>query len=201
MGPLFVVPVGAAGFLLDKSTSSSFLISGDISTSLLQFSTTYCNALSCKFWKLFLKFWFLFPSPMSISGTFPLKVFVICEFVFFLWRFCVFHPLLSLSLSQSWSTFWCSLRAWVCVPLVSPCPFSQMLPLGVSWWGSLLIISLLSGSSLIWGLPCFFFFLIYQGSNWGTCIYFLSNIEVLIWCLLLIFVNVYLIILFYYLLK
>ena len=68
-------------------------------------------------------------------------------------------------------------------------PISQMLSLGVSWWGSLFLSSLIGEISVIFGLSCSFFFLLDRGSDQGTCVEFLSTIGVSFGCLLRIFVN------------
>ena len=93
-------------------------------------------------------------------------------------------------MSQFRSDCWCSLRSWVCGPIVSHCPFYLMLPLSVSWSDLLLTFLLLGGISVLYGVSCSFFFLLYWGSNWGTCLKFSSRIGVSIGCLLRLFVNV-----------
>ena len=106
---------------------------------------------------------------MPTSGTLPLKVFRIPEFVFSLWRFCVcalYRP----SLYRFWYYCRCSLNEWVCGSLVSHLPFPWMFPLGVSWWVSYFLFFptwwelCTFGSALLRLL-----FLFDQGSDQGTC--------------------------------
>ena len=164
------------------------MMKGCRSAPFLYFITTYCNTLSCKFWKLALKFSSLVPSTSLTSCTLPLKVFGIPNFFsssrrFYACLLCCF------SLSQFWSYCCYFLRSWTCGPLVSPHPISWMLPLGVSWWGYFFILPFLVRDLWFGEWLDTPFLFIEQGSNWGTCLKFLSTIEALIGYLLRIFVN------------